>query len=415
MIMNDLEAIIGFRRKMSDVSFDGSVLKGNLTIEETHINLLSDFYERDLVVEIMPVYQGKIITNVQKLVIGSSYSIVLRINYRKQFYQNLDTFILNNLFMLPASDYYIFSEDLYSKENPKPKLISNISNIQVFIKILQDLALYSLENGAKLLFSLNEVLEIEVSFGIKETEYSLPEIDYLYKAFNDDKISTTERKAIFIHEIFSILKNKPKGITAFSYLLEKWPILYASYDASYNLYIQGFSVEKNKAEFDKEQLNLATKMHEVLSGIGAKILAIPASIFIVITQFDFSGINLSKNITILIGILIFSAFENILLKNHLSQLEAIEYNENELIDRYQKIESHIKESLKRLDLIKYSIRNKIRLIQYVLYFLIAVYFILIFYSCKSDHIFLADILSSQNILIIILAIAFTIIYILTKK
>lgn len=79
-----------------------------------------------------------------------------------------------------------------------------------------------------------------------------------------------------------------------------------------------------KSELEKQKIDISKKIHDILDGIGSKLIAIPIGYFLIFSQFDYSGSDFWKNTGLLLAGLLSTLFINILLQNQKNQLFILE-------------------------------------------------------------------------------------------
>ena len=233
------------------------------------------------------------------------------------------------LFNKPKS-YFVLQTNFYSKNDTDDLHAKQYSDIVDLIELLKEVADATQENAGRLtlLFLLKEKLELSIEYRADDF-YDLPELDDLRRDFLIHDPHAEQRKSILKTALFEMLKNAPVD-QRFRHLLKIFNELTKRARDNYELYVAGFSFEKIREEVESNRLEYTLKLNKVFSEIQNQLLAVPAVLLLIGSQMDDKiGLGL-KNCAVWVGVVIFSAFMNMLLKNQYHSLEAICAEINEL-------------------------------------------------------------------------------------
>jgi hypothetical protein len=128
------------------------------------------------------------------------------------------------------------------------------------------------------------------------------------------------------------------GETSFDLVLRKFDEISHRIIDGYQLYISEFSFQKIKADIEKEKLDATIKLNKVFSDIQNQLLAVPAALILSGGQMTDNSEWSSKNFSIWLGVLIFSIFMDMLVRNQVNTLNAVD--EEIKIQRRQIEEKH---------------------------------------------------------------------------
>ena len=174
-----------------------------------------------------------------------------------------------------------------------------------------------------------------------------------------------DKRKVFINELNSLVGNET--VLSFGVILQEWSKLILNYNLSYQLYLEGFSVEKLKVAANEYFIKITEKIYESISKISAYLFGIPIGYLVLISSYDFTNENFIKNFLILLISTIFFVFVYLIFcKNIGENIDAIEeelidfetrlgntYSVNFITDKIKSIrEDKIKKQSKKLSLIK---------------------------------------------------------------
>ena len=244
------------------------------------------------------------------------------------FYYSFESFIVNNRYAFPDSDFYIY--DIDSSQSKKNENLAKHEAIINLINSVKNIAKYSyfdagVDNAIifredKSLF-LSFEFDINTILAIKESEVET--INKVSSIFLD---SVSEKKLLFINELINLLTNEKNESQRFIFLLSSISDFYEKSTNAYQYYLRDFSYNKLKIELDSKALEFAQKIQSVINESQTKLIAIPTVFVLAFVSSDYSDLLSNKNIFTIISLFIFAILIQLFLNNQFSTLRFI--NEN---------------------------------------------------------------------------------------
>lgn len=261
------------------------------------------------------------------------------------FYYSFESFIVNNRYAFPDSDFYIY--DIDSSRSTKNENLVKHKAIINLINSVKNIAKYSYFDAGvdnAIIFREDKSLFLSFEFeantvlSINESEVEI--INNVSNIFFD---SASERKLLFINELINLLTNENNESQRFVYLLLNISDFYEKSTNAYQYYLRDFSYNKLKLELDSKALEFAQKIQSVINESQTKLIAIPTVFVLAFVSFDYSDLLSNKNVFTIISLFIFAILIQLFLNNQFSTLRFI----NENITSY-------KETFKRNDIDRIS-------------------------------------------------------------
>jgi hypothetical protein len=241
------------------------------------------------------------------------------------FVKSLDELVENTNTQVSFPErFYIADLDLFYEGNRAscPQSIMMYFNACQFYDSLSKLADHQGGIGSKKTLIILGKHKIEIT-----QEYSsqnLTSLDGLQN-FIDEYVHTGIHKDQKLLIIKTVLNEMFCGRISFADVLNCAEELFSRVSASYHLYVSEFSFKKVKAEIEKEKLDATVKLNKVFSDIQNQLLAVPAALVLAGGQMENIGGLSSKNLVIVLGVLVFSVFMDLLVRNQSNTLEAVNY------------------------------------------------------------------------------------------
>lgn len=265
------------------------------------------------------------------------------------FYLSLEVMlgVISNRVSTPSNFYLLDIDYFYSKESTDepPLLIKKYLSATNLFNLLSKSADHVIEIGSekRLIFLASNKKEITPTYNSHDL-VELPNIESFKNDFIDTNQHAEQKKAILksaITDLFNGVSSIP-----FSLVISKFSELYKITNENYNLYVSEFSFNKVKAEIERERLDATIKLNKAFSDIQNQLLAIPAAIIVAGGQMvDSKGFD-SKNLILWIGVVVFSIFMALLIRNQKNTLVAIEHEINLQWDQLKSKYSAIAPSFK---------------------------------------------------------------------
>ena len=232
-------------------------------------------------------------------------------------------------FAKPAQ-FFVLDGNYSSLETTSNQSAQRYAEIIELIAFLERIADVAQRHASALnfVFLNKEKLEIQVTYK-EEDLRNLPSLETLSKDFLAVDPHEEQRKSLFKAVLFDLLKNVPDD-QRFTHLLKVFNELTKRARDNYQLYVAGFSFEKVKAEVESNRMEYTLKLNKVFSEIQNQLLAVPAALLLISSQLENLSKFTLKNMSVLIGVVVFSFFMNMLLKNQRHSLDAIKMEVDEL-------------------------------------------------------------------------------------
>jgi hypothetical protein len=194
----------------------------------------------------------------------------------------------------------------------------------------------------------------------------------------------------------------------FTKLIELFDEIFHAYKSGYDLYIEKFSYEELKSEFEQYNLEYLKRIGDALADVRNQVVVI-STVSIAISQIDFKEPLNPKTILILSGVFLASLMYSVILYNQINIIKDID---NEIIDKESKIKTKQPDLYKDKFEKKFtglknrskSQRAKIWLFIIILWIITVSLFILVFrflpghkVSIIAKNIYLQAILQSFNL------------------
>ncbi|QQU02366.1 hypothetical protein [Myroides odoratus] len=302
-------------------------IKGTVILEPDIINIINTIYNENF---FLISYQGiNIDENNLEHYKGCTIDASVFINNLNHVYSNKGAFYKYNKFGLKGSHAYIIEESILLKDDSEIKSkLPEFSNSLELLNLIEELADEKNDPIDKyhLYFSIkaNNFLRIEIEYNEKDfiefndTNSILNLKKELLEGFSkDDKIK------VFVNELNSLVDGQNN--LDFSIILKEWKNLLKNYSMSYQLYLEGFNVEKLKVATNEYFIKITEKIYDSISKVSAYLFGIPIGYLVLISNYDLESQNFIKNILVLIISSIFFVFIFFVFCANLKEnLEAIE-------------------------------------------------------------------------------------------
>lgn len=209
---------------------------------------------------------------------------------------------------------------VHGKSETTPKEISNYLAAVRLWKHLFDFSDYQRDHSAVFIKSFESKIEIRA-------EYSSGDLTELkdFSNFVDTYFVAQHHKEQKRNIIRASLLESFKGELNINYsnLLQKLDDFVERVKASYSLYTADFSFEKLRSEVDKQNVDDTLRVNKVLSEIQNQLLAVPAAMLVAGASAK-AGL-LTINISIVLGLTVFSWLMSRLIENQLNSLSSIKF------------------------------------------------------------------------------------------
>jgi hypothetical protein len=230
--------------------------------------------------------------------------------------------------------YFLFSELNPDKMEFNRNMLNMYRATVAFIKILGDSSAFFDKDRCSLVFIKDGKYEVPVEYSSDDLANINLNVISKFSHLIPEGIHKKTCGKIMAESVIKTTQNQPIS-KRFRYLLQNLSTLEESYENSYELYAEGFSYEKIKADIESAKIEFSEKIHNVLSGIQNQLLGVPLSSVIIATQMKDSSNNALQfwvNSFVFLGSFIFSVIMLFMIKNQFDTLSSIRHE----VQRQQK-------------------------------------------------------------------------------
>ncbi len=190
-------------------------------------------------------------------------------------------------------NFYIAGIDYFSGDEIIPAEILKIKKLTEFIKSLREFVAISIDreqamHGGKVFFlkpsdgkSPQKAATLKINLNSKVADHSLGSFKILAaltEAFQKEKTQIEERILLMNTAIAHIIDECDDGDADFDYLIKNWGRVNKKYLHDLHAYVSAFSFDAVKKKISDGLIESTTKINNAVAEVGAKLLAIPASI-----------------------------------------------------------------------------------------------------------------------------------------
>lgn len=344
-------------------------ISGNLILSSDIISNIEVIYSED----IFELVNDKGVIDIDDInnYLEENIQITIYINNISSFFSSFESFLQGNNCGLQSTSFFIFKENILVKDSAELlHKLPTFDNCLQILELIDHLSNEKIQDGNTLSFFYsiknNSFLKIEIVYTKEDFQNLLD--DNSIQIIKQELLSGTnieDKRKVFINELNSLVGNET--VLSFGVILKEWSKLTLNYNLSYQLYLEGFSVEKLKVAANEYFIKITEKIYESISKISAYLFGIPIGYLVLISSYDFTNENFIKNFFILLISTIFFVFVYLIFcKNIEENIDAIE---EELIDFEKRLgntssvnfitdkiksirENKIKKQSKKLSLIK---------------------------------------------------------------
>jgi hypothetical protein len=242
------------------------------------------------------------------------------------FAKNLDELIESpdRQLSIPSS-FFLAEDDFFFCEGclNVPDVVKKYFDVSKFANILVELSDYHDKKGnIKAIFLHGEKLEVNLGFKVGDLK-ELPNLNDFIDTFVDSDLHKEQKVIIIKSVLIEMLKSSEINQLNLSSLIVRFSEFYERVRANYTLYVSEFSFEKIKELVEKEVFEFAIKLNKAFSDIQNQLLAIPVALILAGTQMKPGEQNVWLNISVFTGLIIFSLFVSLLVRNQTNTLNAV--------------------------------------------------------------------------------------------
>ena len=246
-------------------------------------------------------------------------------------YRTKDEFVRSNQNAL-RNEFYIEEEQIY--DSSKSSFLDLYKSILTLRENLIGIANHCFEESDSFYIIISNKLQsivVDMSYSIENFHSEDIQIICNFATILSEH---NEKQKLYIAELIDYFINSTSANLAG--LLDNLRLVLDRCNSSYELYLSDFSFNKIKLEIDSKALEYTNKLQGVINESQTKLIAIPSAFILAAASLNFNADNILldvKNISIIIGALIFAILIQLFLSNQLSSLEFIKNS----IDEYKKL------------------------------------------------------------------------------
>ncbi|MGR2738149.1 hypothetical protein ACUY1T_06825 [Billgrantia sp. Q4P2] len=241
-----------------------------------------------------------------------------------------------------------------------PGLVNDYLNTLQLVAVLKELAehVYMASDGNQHLVFLRDR---KVTLVLDYDDGSLRPLEKLSgfkEHFIDSRQHQDQKNTIIKTSLIEVLEARQSGTEyRLSDLLDQFDFFVQRVFQGYELYVSEFSFKKVRQEVEKEKLEFIFKLNKVFSDIQNQLLAVPLALVLVGSQMELANPFSTKNIFIMAGMLAFTVFMDLLIRNQKNSLDAIG---DEVKHQWDKITHEHKAIANRFDDIYRKINQRLK-------------------------------------------------------
>lgn len=305
--------------RMQEPVFDGGSIRGRLESTEENCSLYSQLADENL------VYPSR---DFSTPLPGNFYSVELQPPRSREvfFAASLSDLVATHVWArhtAPSELYLADSDEICNVTSlPTQDITKNYFQTLRAVALLKKVADYedTSTGNLKLVFLYREKLEIPVLYDVSKLR-SLKKVDECLTILSDD-IHREQRRTIFRTVLLESLRPLDT-VDKFEKFLNTFDDLFERFNDNYQLYVAEFSFEKVLAEIAEKKLEYILKLNKTFSDIQNQLLAVPVAVVLVGSQMEVASQITVKNSIIFLGVLAFSIFMTLLIRNQFHSLKAI--------------------------------------------------------------------------------------------
>lgn len=239
------------------------------------------------------------------------------------FARDLPELISHHSFKLQILGHFFLAEEdyLHGEDQPTGR-VTNYLNTISFIDFLKGVCDYHHQDTKllTLIFFQEEKLEILVDYTADDL-CDLPDLQALRDALGEG-LHQDEKRAVFKAAMIDTLKNIDAD-KRFAVLLKNLVNVIERYQENYRVYVNKFSFEAVREEVEEKRMEYTVKLNQVITDIQNKLLAVPFALVLAVGKLNKTKDVTLNDISILLGISVFSALMWLMINNQHHTLDAI--------------------------------------------------------------------------------------------
>lgn len=232
-----------------------------------------------------------------------------------------------------SSNFYIDENNCY--HDSQSDFLELYKNVIQLRNSLTNLARHSfIESGEDCIVLSNNQQSIVMRLSY-EISKGLEQKRKLIGSFASVLEIQSEKQKLYIAELVQFYLNRYQS--SLNELLNEIEEIYDRCENSYEFYLSNFSSNKLRLEIDSKMLDYTTRLQGVINDSQSKLIAIPTAFVLAAASISFKSDDMilgSKNIAVLISLLLFAGLIQIFLSNQFSTLDLIKESLKEFKSSY---------------------------------------------------------------------------------
>jgi len=241
-----------------------------------------------------------------------------------RYFETFDDLVRRHSASLPERDFYVHDKTFYSFDGDRPEEYDwylQTLNLVSLLEKISDHVTRGEKQSKRIFIYQKQKLVVDTIYSVSDLHF-LGSLDDLRRELSE-KHDAKQRKEIYRTTLVENLSDT-KRRKGFRRLLDSFETLYSRYFQSYRRYLEEFSYEKLKSDFEREKLKYIEKLNKAITDIGNKLVATPVALLLVGGQFETEEGLSAENLGIVAGAFLFSFVLSLLIGNQKNALGEIE-------------------------------------------------------------------------------------------
>lgn len=306
---------------------------------------------------------------------------------RELYCETLDELIRKYPTIKPGKDYYVHELQYHSSAGePKPKQIEQyerVLNVIDLLRIIRDHEAGAPRGRRRFIIFQREKLVIETRYTADDL-VDVPDISALVPYLSDEA-KNEQRRLIFKSTLVEALGSVPEG-DRFIKLIGDLRGIITRFKRNYRLYVEQFSLEKLRAEFESLKLKYIQKLTAAVNEIGTKVITVPIAFILVAA--GYSTDSPGQNGVLLLGSFIYSVVISLFVHNQQDTLKRLDSEIDNSIERLRSSAPDSVDAIRgdfdELRDHQRSQRNRLMIMQGIIWFVFVVAILLFVYKSFPD-------------------------------
>jgi hypothetical protein len=236
----------------------------------------------------------------------------------------------------PPKLIYFQTDDLIVDQSSNQKYFNNLQSISQLTKSLNLIDDLNFSDAWILIYGQKVEIPKRISVSILDHQFSpLPLITLL-----NEEIHNEAKKNLFKAVIVDLV-GKVKLEKRFEKIIEEFPLVLTNFMLGYQSFISNYSFDKVRREYEEKRTEFILKINNAFQDVASKLIILPAPLWLALTQakkiHDDTGhliyLDLFKNITIVIIIVLVSIYLFLSINGQFHYLESVKKEYSQLFKR----------------------------------------------------------------------------------